>query len=72
MFNDLIHLLSHQLQYPLQVGLRLVGLRLVGLPVGAVGVGNDGVGMVKMLFVQVAGMFDSMLYGCLQCKVGSS
>ena len=72
MFNDLIHLLSHQLQYPLRVGLRVVGLRVVGLWVGAVGVGNDGVCVVKMLFAQVAGMFDSMAYGCLQCKVVNS
>ncbi len=67
MFNDLIHLLSRQLQYPLREGLRVVGLR-----VGAVGVGDGGVGVVKMLFAQVAGMFDSMAYGCLQCKVVSS
>ncbi len=70
MFNDLIHLLSHQLQYPLRVGLQVVGLRVVGLRVGAVGVGDGGLGVVKvkMLFEQVAGMFDSMVYGCLQCK----
>ena len=67
MFNDLIHLLSRQLQYPLREGLRVVGLR-----VGAVGVGDGGVGVVKMLFAQVAGMFDSTAYGCLQCKVASS
>jgi hypothetical protein len=66
MFNHPIHLLSHQLQYPLLVGLR------VGLRVGALGVGDGGVGVLKMLFVQVAGMFDSTAYGCLQCKVASS
>ena len=39
---------------------------------GALGVGEGGVGVVKMLFAQVAGMFDSTAYGCLQCKVASS
>jgi hypothetical protein len=66
----------------LRVGLRVVGLRVVGLRVGAIGVGDGGVGdggvgdggvgVVKMLFAQVAGMFDSTAYGCLQCKVASS
>ncbi len=39
---------------------------------GALGVGNDGVGVLKMLFAQVAGMFDATAYGYLQCKVASS
>ncbi len=43
--------------------------RLTG---GCLTEGDCGVGVLKMLFAQVAGMFDSTAYWCLQSKVASS